>query len=127
MFIVGKSFFSEMLSKFDIKTTAPLCIIHIICKVRHIRIHCIKFMTTKRLSSIRVSGNARAVGFSHLGRANVCGAFLLRILNHIFFRFLVEQPIILPFPWDIWEIPALVLSFSLLRSYSTFAFLQLSR
>ena len=66
-----------------------------------------------RLSSIRVSGNARAVGFSHLGRANVCGAFLLRILNHIFFRFLVEQPIILSFPWDIWEIPALVLSFSL--------------
>ena len=29
MFIVGKSFFSEMLSKFDIKTIAPLCLIHI--------------------------------------------------------------------------------------------------
>ena len=27
MFIVGKSFFSEMLSKFNIKTVAPLCII----------------------------------------------------------------------------------------------------
>ena len=27
MFIVGKSFFSETLSKFDIKTIAPLCVI----------------------------------------------------------------------------------------------------
>ena len=29
MFIVGKSFFSETLSKFNIKTIAPLCVIHI--------------------------------------------------------------------------------------------------
>ena len=29
MFIVGKSFFSEILSKFNIKTIAPLCIIQI--------------------------------------------------------------------------------------------------
>ena len=29
MFIVGKSFFSEILSKFNIKTIAPLCVIHI--------------------------------------------------------------------------------------------------
>ena len=29
MFIVGKSFFSEILSKLNIKTIAPLCIIHI--------------------------------------------------------------------------------------------------
>ena len=30
MFIVGKSFFSEMLSKFSIKTIAPVCVIHIL-------------------------------------------------------------------------------------------------
>ena len=29
MFVVGKSFFSEILSKFNIKTIAPLCIIQI--------------------------------------------------------------------------------------------------
>ena len=29
MFIVGKSFFSETLSKFNIKTIAPLSVIHI--------------------------------------------------------------------------------------------------
>ena len=29
MFIVGKSFFSETLSKFNIKTIEPLCVIHI--------------------------------------------------------------------------------------------------
>ena len=29
MFIVGKSFFSEILSKFNIKTIAPLFVIHI--------------------------------------------------------------------------------------------------
>ena len=29
MFIVGKSFFSKTLSKFNIKTIAPLCVIHI--------------------------------------------------------------------------------------------------
>ena len=29
MFIVGKSFFSETLSKFNIKTIAPLFVIHI--------------------------------------------------------------------------------------------------
>ena len=33
MFIVGKSFFSEMLSKFNIKTIAPLCVIHIPLKM----------------------------------------------------------------------------------------------
>ena len=30
MFIVGKSFFNETLSKFNIKTIAPLCVIQII-------------------------------------------------------------------------------------------------
>ena len=29
MFIVGKSFFSKILSKLNIKTIAPLCVIHI--------------------------------------------------------------------------------------------------
>ena len=29
MFIVGKSFFNKILSKFNIKTIAPLCLIHI--------------------------------------------------------------------------------------------------
>ena len=33
MFIVGKSFFSEILSKFNIKTIAPLCIIQIPSKM----------------------------------------------------------------------------------------------
>ena len=33
MFIVGKSFFSEMLSKFNIKTIAPLFIIQILGKM----------------------------------------------------------------------------------------------
>ena len=33
MFIVGKSFFSETLSKFNIKTIAPLCVIHIPLKI----------------------------------------------------------------------------------------------
>ena len=33
MFIVGKSFFSETLSKFNIKTIAPLCVIHIPLKM----------------------------------------------------------------------------------------------
>ena len=33
MFTVGKSFFSESLSKFNVKTIAPLCVIHIPLKM----------------------------------------------------------------------------------------------
>ena len=33
MFIVGKSFFSKILSTFNIKTIAPLCLIHIPLKM----------------------------------------------------------------------------------------------
>ena len=33
MFIVGKSFFSETLSKLNIKTVAPICFIHIPLKL----------------------------------------------------------------------------------------------
>ena len=41
MFIVGKSVFSEMLSKFNIKTIAPLCIIQMPSKMQT-RLHFIR-------------------------------------------------------------------------------------
>ena len=74
MFIVGKSFFSENLSKFNIKTIAPLCVIHIPSKICHNLWSSSETLSTKPLEIDNFYGRN---GQSHI----LSSVFELKLIN----------------------------------------------